>query len=200
MNRRLIWILLAAFVLANILAGIKVMRSYQPAADTSNQPSPMPVAAQDFPLPPDLPPAAAVTKQDIAKIACPKPLSAADWLTDINSDNPADIDWSGHQLSSSEKQAINQSYQRQAVNLAGHFHLASWSCGRDCQKAAIINIKTGRIIALGLDDDLQTKYGWRFSATSSLLIINPDSQDSSEPTIYTLVEDGGLRRICYLAR
>jgi hypothetical protein len=200
MNKRLIWILLTAFVLANVLAGIKVARRYQSTTDTDNQSSPTPVAAPDFPSPVDLPPAATVTKQDIAKIVCPKPLSAADWRTAIVTDSPAAIDWSGYQLSDSERQAINQSYQRQAVNLAGHFHLASWSCGHDCHNAAIINIKNGRIIALGLDDDLQTKYGWQFSATSSLLTINPDSQDSSEPTIYALVEDSGLRRICYLAQ
>ncbi len=200
MNKRLIWILLAAFVLANILAGIKVMRSYRQPVDISNQASPMPVAAEYFPIPADLPPAATVTKQDVAKIACPKPLSADDWLTEVDQNSPATIDWSGYQLSNQEKQQVSQSYQRQTVNLAGHFHLASWSCGHDCQKAAIINIKNGRMIAFGLDDDLQTKYGWQFSATSSLLIINPNSQDQQNPTIYALVEDGGLRRICYLAQ
>lgn len=200
MNKRLLWLLLAAFVLANILAGIRVGRDYRQPTKTDDQQIESPVAAEDFPLPEALPPSVAVAKQDIAKIVCPKPLLLSSWLVEISTSSPLEINWSGYQLGSQEKQAISRSYQQQGVNLAGYFHLASWSCGADCQKAAIINAKSGRIIAFGAEDDLQVKTGWQFSATSSLLIVNPDSQDQQNPTIYALVEDSGLRRICYLAQ
>ena len=202
MNKRLIWLLVATFVLANILAGIRVTRHYRQAttSDQEQVDDSVPVVADNFALPSELPTTATVTKQDVAKIVCPKPLSTDDWLTEIATTDPVPVNWSGYQLSDNEKQTISQSYQQQAINLAGHFHLASWSCGSDCHKAAIINTNNGRIIAYGLDDDLQTKNGWQFSATSSLLTINPDSQDAQNPTIYALVEDNGLRRICYLAQ
>ncbi len=200
MNKRLLWLLIASFILANILAGIKVSRSYRQPSDSSNKQIEAPVSTADFPVPSTPPPSAAVTKQDIAKITCPKPLSADNWLVATGTNSLAELNFGNYRLSSQEKQTVSRSYQQQGTNLAGYFHLSSWSCGVNCQKAAIINTKTGRMIAFGTDDDLQTKTGWQFSATSSLLTINPNSQDKQNPTIYALVEDGGLRRICYLAQ
>jgi len=190
MNKRLLWLLLIAFVVANILAAIKINRGYQKMPDSQTKQINTPV---------DSPTNTIVTKQDIAKIVCPQPLAADNWLVDIEAVQPTKLDFGDYSLSDQERKTISQSYQ-QGVNLAGYYHLASWSCGQDCQKAAIINIKSGRLIAFGADDDLQATNGWQFSATSSLLTINPASQDQQNPTIYVLIEDQGLRRICYLAQ
>jgi hypothetical protein len=55
------------------------------------------------------------------------------------------------------------------TNFAGHYTLVSWSCGKTCQKHAIINNKDGRIVAYGL----QSAYGVDFKVTSRLLVVNP---------------------------
>lgn len=191
--------LVAAFVLANIFAGIKVSYKYRvESAVKANQVKP-PMAAGDFALPTSQSSNTVVTKQAIARIACPKPLAAADFSVQSETVKSAELDWGNYSLTDKDKKHIELSYLK-GVNLAGHYHLASWSCGQDCQTAAIINAKTGRLIAFGADDDLQSTTGWKFSATSSLLAINPNSQNKDNPTIYALIEDQGLRRICYLAQ
>ncbi|HNW55555.1 MAG TPA: hypothetical protein PKN62_00520, partial [bacterium] len=156
-----------------------------------------PMAEGEFSTPSSTPQIAPVTKEAIAKITCPNPLSPSDWLVELSQNQIAKLDLADKKLSSTDQQAIINSYNKNNINLAGHFHLASWSCGNNCQRAAIINTNNGRLIAFGSSDDLEAS-GWSFTPTSSLLIINPNSQDKQKPTIYALVEDQGLRRICYL--
>jgi hypothetical protein len=199
MNKKLLWLILAAFVLANILAIVKVNRKQaielSPIADQVIALAP----SGQFITPQSLPTSPIVTKEAIAKIACPQPLSLADWPIDNNNFQPVSLDWTASQIIREDQQFIAKSYSS-GINLAGYFHLASRSCGQNCQEAAIVNAKTGRVIAFGANDDLLSTTGWSFSPTSTLLIINPDSQDRQNPTIYALVEDNGLRRICYLAQ
>ena len=201
MNKKLLWLVIIAFIVANILAAIKVSRSYKSQkideaisfAETTTPPT------TNFITPEVTPSSPVVTKEDIARIACPKPLSLDSWSTEIDNLSPAPINWSSKDVNLADKKIIEQSY-RAGINLAGHFHLATWSCGANCELAAIINAKNGQVIALGPDYDLQSVGGWQFSPTSSLLIINPGSTDKNNPTIYSLVEEGGLRRICYLTQ
>jgi hypothetical protein len=199
MNKKLLWLVLAAFVLANILAIIKINQNQpvelSPNVNQTTSLSP----SGEFVVPQSLPNSPIVTKEAVAKIACPQPLALTDWLVEKKNLQPATLDWSNSQIIKVDQQFISQSYTS-GINLAGHFHLASRSCGQDCQEAAIVNAKTGRVIAFGANDDLISNNGWHFSPTSSLLVINPDSQNKQSPTIYVLVEDSGLRRICYLAQ
>ncbi len=201
MNKKLLWLIIAAFIAANILAAIQVSRSYKSqevdgtisSAETTTPPT------TNFITPEVAPGSPVVTKEDVARIACPKPLSLDSWSTEIDDLSPAPINWQSKNVNFADKKIIEQSY-REGINLAGHFHLATWSCGENCESAAIINAKNGQIIAFGPDDDLRSVGGWQFSPTSSLLIINPGSKDKDNPTIYSLVEEGGLRRICYLTQ
>ena len=201
MNKKLLWIIIITFIVANILAAIKVSQSYkaQEADRTISSLETATPPVTNFITPEVAPDSPSITKEDIARIACPKPLSLDSWPTEIDNISPAPINWQSKSVNFADKTTIEQSY-REGINLAGHFHLATWSCGENCELAAIINAKNGQVIAFGPDDDLRSVGGWQFSPTSSLLIINPGSQDKNNPTIYSLVEEGGLRRICYLAQ
>ena len=201
MNKKLLWIIIITFIVANILAAIKVSQSYkaQEADRTISSLETATPPVTNFITPEVAPDSPSITKEDIARIACPKPLSLDSWPTEIDNISPAPINWQSKSVNFADKTTIEQSY-RAGINLAGHFHLATWSCGENCELAAIINAKNGQVIAFGPDDDLRSVGGWQFSPTSSLLIINPGSQDKNNPTIYSLVEEGGLRRICYLAQ
>ena len=55
------------------------------------------------------------------------------------------------------------------VNFAGHFVVAAWDCGTDCQQHAIVDAKTGAIVEFGLE----TEMGVDHSPLSRLLITNP---------------------------
>lgn len=198
MKKRLLWLLICSLVLASILAAIKTVKERQVLHIIEDQAIAPPMAEGEFSTPTNTPQIAPVTKEAITRITCPNPLSSADWLVEKSSATPAKLDLADKTLSSADQQAIVDSYNKVGINLAGYFHLASWSCGKNCQRAAIINAKNGQLIAFGANDDLEAS-SWSFTATSSLLTINPDSQDKQKPTIYALVEDRGLRRICYLA-
>jgi hypothetical protein len=197
MKKYLLWLVLASLFLASILAAVKVINERKTNIIEDQVVAP-PMAEGEFSIPENAPQIAPVTKEAIAKITCPSPLLLADWLVEKSSIEPAKLDLADKTLSPADQRAITNSYNKTGINLAGYFHLASWSCGNNCQKAAIINAKNGQLIAFGAADDLEAT-GWNFTATSSLLVINPDSQNSQKPTIYALVEDQGLRRICYLA-
>lgn len=199
MKKRLLWLLLGSLFLASILAAIKTIEERRVTAIIEDPVIVPPMAEGEFILPDNGPQIAPVTKETIARISCPKPLSANDWLVEVSSNEPAALDLGDQVLTLADKQAIINSYKNKTINLAGHFHFASWSCGQNCQKGAIINTNNGQLIAFGSNDDLEAS-GWSFTPTSSLLIINPDSQNQQKPTIYTLVEDQGLRRICYLTQ
>lgn len=97
---------------------------------------------------------------------------------------------------------------------AGHFAIATWGCGTSCQDHAIIDVKTGRIVAYGLPSEM----GIYYALNSRILITNPTSSlpRPNEVTIskeedlalsfaripreyYELVEDDGtvyLSKIC----
>ncbi|MDP2705410.1 MAG: hypothetical protein U1D31_00920 [Patescibacteria group bacterium] len=54
---------------------------------------------------------------------------------------------------------------------AGHFAIATWGCGTSCQDHAIVDVKTGRIVAYGLPSEL----GISFALNSRILVTNPAS-------------------------
>jgi len=202
MKKKLLWLLIIAFIVANILAAIKVSQTHksQGVNEVTSSLETATAPTINFVIPEVAPASPTITKEDIARIACHEPLSLDDWPVEVDNNlSLAPVNWQNRRVNLTDKKVVEQSY-RAGINLAGHFHLATWSCGENCELAAIINAKNGQVIAFGADDDLRSVGGWQFSPTSSLLIINPGSKDQNNPTIYSLVEEKGLRRICYLAQ
>jgi|GEM_PF-1212933 len=51
----------------------------------------------------------------------------------------------------------------------GKFAVATWGCGSNCQRHAIVDVETGRVIAFGIP----TEYGVAYSLDSNILVTNP---------------------------
>lgn len=54
-------------------------------------------------------------------------------------------------------------------NFAGHYTVITWGCGSGCQSSAVVNAKTGHIVAFGISSQV----GLGYSKESRLLIVNP---------------------------
>lgn len=65
-------------------------------------------------------------------------------------------------------------------NFAGHFTIAEWSCGTNCQDHAVVDVVTGNIVAFGIPSE----GGLSFNAGSALIMTNP-------PTNFPGLEDLG---------
>lgn len=57
----------------------------------------------------------------------------------------------------------------EGVNYGGHFNIAVWGCGTNCQGAAIVDMRTGEI----LPHALVAGYDFSYSPESRLLVSNP---------------------------
>lgn len=57
----------------------------------------------------------------------------------------------------------------EGVNFAGHFVIAEWGCGTNCQDHAIVDVMTGNIVAFGIPSEA----GLSFDTGSSLIMTNP---------------------------
>lgn len=57
----------------------------------------------------------------------------------------------------------------EGVDFAGHYAVASWGCGTECQRHAVVDSITGRIVAFGLTSQI----GVAHRASSTLLTTNP---------------------------
>lgn len=98
-------------------------------------------------------------------------------------------------------------------NFAGHFVIAEWGCGSNCQDHAIVDVITGNIVAFGIPSES----GLSFSRESALIMTNPHGNspqfadvmsDSYEeklywfnvPREYYILSEGGgrvsVRRLC----
>ena len=123
MNKKLLWIIIIiTFIVANILAAIKVSQNYK-AQEVDRTISSLETATPpvtNFITPEVAPDSPSITKEDIARIACPKPLSLDSWPTEIDNISPAPINWQSKSVNFADKKVIEQSY-RAGINLAGHF-------------------------------------------------------------------------------
>ena len=66
-------------------------------------------------------------------------------------------------------------------NFAGHYTVASWSCGDTCQNHAVVDNNTGEIVAYGLGSE----YGVKTSLDTKVLVLNPKENLPS-------LEDSGM--------
>lgn len=62
-------------------------------------------------------------------------------------------------------------------NFAGHYTVATWGCGTDCQGFAIIDAITGDIVWYEPSIDHQVSEGLSHSLDSNLLVLNPKSDN-----------------------
>lgn len=66
--------------------------------------------------------------------------------------------------------AITESvFSSPGPNFAGHYTVASWSCGSTCHSHAVVDNNTGEIVSFGL----QSEYGAGSSLDTKVLILNP---------------------------
>jgi len=66
------------------------------------------------------------------------------------------------------KTAINKAVE-DGVDFAGHYAIAQWGCGTQCQEQAIVDVITGKIIAMGLPSEA----GVGVHEQYSVLVTNP---------------------------
>jgi len=55
-------------------------------------------------------------------------------------------------------------------NFAGNYEVISWECGTNCQRHTVVDLRTGRIIFLGLESQFRAE----FSTSSRVLTMNPE--------------------------
>ncbi len=84
------------------------------------------------------------------------------------------VNYQNYDLTDADRQLLAQRLKA-GPNFAGHYAIADWSCGLNCQEHTIIDSLTGEIVVYGL----LSSYGLQYQADSSLLIVNPP-QDIAE--------------------
>lgn len=73
-------------------------------------------------------------------------------------------------------------------NFAGHFVIAEWGCGTNCQDHAIVDVITGNIVAYGIPSER----GLSFNVGSSLIMTNPSAEIPSSDALTKLSFDEQL--------
>ena len=121
------------------------------------------------------------------------PIEPEDWYLD----KPASPNFSNSEINATHQVMIRRAVAR-GVNFAGKYVVTEWGCGTSCQRFAVINAKTGKIIAT----DLESSHGAEYQKNSFLLVVNPQSSWSSLKTLglqktkYYLVKDDELKPYC----
>lgn len=97
-------------------------------------------------------------------------------------------------VSESDQATIDKQF-KSGPNFAGHYALAEWECGINCQEYALVDSLTGDIISYGL----LSSYGAEYQLDSTLLIINPPqsivelSDSANVATDYYQLDNGQLK-------
>lgn len=106
---------------------------------------------------------------------------------------PAPVDFSSRPEAETFFTAITEG-AAEGPNFAGRYTVVTWGCGTSCQSSAIIDARTGEIVAY----DIPSSYGLAYELWSSLLIVNPPDEnvpdDALTPveTKYYLMRNGTL--------
>lgn len=61
----------------------------------------------------------------------------------------------------------------EGANFAGHYTVAAWGCGTECQGFAVVDVTNGEIIEYQPQHFLQAAQGLEFSLESNILVFNP---------------------------
>lgn len=67
----------------------------------------------------------------------------------------AEINWSSNSRANNYQTILNEAYQNQKINFAGHYQVVTWGCGSGVQEGVMIDTMTGHIY------DLPTKKGFK---------------------------------------
>jgi hypothetical protein len=170
---------LVAGGLALVLGGGLLVARWQSAAPASPPPAPL------------TPPRITLPEQ------CDRALSFADYAVPDRYDGPvAAVDLSTPP-EAAEFRTVIATADRQGVNFAGRYTVASWGCGTSCQSSTIVDAATGRIVHFGL----VSTAGVSYRADSALLVVNPsENLPAGYPlplsTEYYLLRDGQLEFAC----
>lgn len=116
-------------------------------------------------------------------------------------ESPAPLDLSSHPWGFTFKTQISSTYnENKKPNFAGHYIVASWGCGSNCQSGVIIDQKTGKIYDLP-ETASASRYYFGYS---NLLIVNPGNTKKScdikktagcVPATFYLWENNNFREI-----
>lgn len=83
--------------------------------------------------------------------------------------------------------AITAAMQK-GPNFAGHFVIAEWACGANCQDHAIVDVVTGNIVAFGIPSEV----GLSFNVGSALIMTNPPVNFPKQEELSALTFDERL--------
>ncbi|HTK60303.1 MAG TPA: hypothetical protein VL283_03830 [Candidatus Baltobacteraceae bacterium] len=112
-------------------------------------------------------------------------------VDEIYTGTVAAVDFSGNEPALEFKTTIRQQAAK-GPNFAGHYTVVSWGCGSACQQNAVIDAKTGVIVAY----NLLTTGGTEYRLDSRLLIArepSPDPEPTPDVAHYYVMREGDLR-------
>lgn len=95
--------------------------------------------------------------------------SFTEYPATLTQKEPASLKLNSHPVGSSYKTAVSNAYEA-SINFGGKYVIATWGCGTNCQRGAIVDIETGIIVG---ELPFVAENGISFVATSTLLIENP---------------------------
>lgn len=75
------------------------------------------------------------------------------------------------------------------ANFAGHFAVATWGCGTECQGYAVTDVLTGKIIEYVPHHLFQASEGLSFSVSSNILVFNPRPEMAGYKTATEVLRD-----------
>lgn len=77
----------------------------------------------------------------------------------------------------------------EGANFAGHYAVATWGCGTECQGYAIVDVLNGKIIEYVPHHPFQASEGLSFSANSNILVFNSKPNVQGKKTAAEVLED-----------
>jgi len=108
---------------------------------------------------------------------CDEVLSKVDSsAVEIFSEKPASVNFD----SFPEAKLFSTTIMHQSAdgpNFAGHYTVATWGCGTECQGFAIVDAISGGIVIYEPSIDHQVSEGLSFNLNSNLLVLNPKSDN-----------------------
>lgn len=88
------------------------------------------------------------------------------------------------------------------ANFAGHYTVATWGCGTECEGFAVVNVENGAIIKYVPYYPLQAASGLSYSIDSNILVFNPRPNITSVSARKAIQDDYEARkgRVYFLLR
>lgn len=107
---------------------------------------------------------------------------------EVVSGEPAIVDFDTYPDAKLFRSAITSQVAKGA-NFAGHYAVATWGCGTDCQGYAIVNVLNGKIIEYVPHHPFQASEGLSFSANNNILVFNSKPNVQGKKTAAEVLED-----------